>query len=104
MRYHREASSLGSWSGELETTSDVRVLLLMDNAVGSSQVALLSPPRGCLLLVTSRSHFTLPGLVARNLDELPHEDACALLLKIAPRIGGAAEVLLAGAARRGAGA
>jgi hypothetical protein len=40
--------------------------------------------------VTSRTHFTLPGLVARNLDELPHEDACDLLLKIAPRINGTA--------------
>jgi hypothetical protein len=67
-----------------------RVLLLMDNAAGASQVAPLSPPKGCLLLVTSRAHFTLPGLVARNLDELPHEDACDLLLRIAPRIGGAA--------------
>ncbi|HET9234887.1 MAG TPA: tetratricopeptide repeat protein, partial [Candidatus Eisenbacteria bacterium] len=43
------------------------------------------------LLVTSRNHFTLPGLVARNLDELPHEDACELLLKIEPRIGDAAD-------------
>jgi len=67
-----------------------RALLLMDNAADAPQVAPLSPPKGCLLLVTSRSRFTLPGLVARNLDELPHKDACDLLLEIEPRIGATA--------------
>jgi tetratricopeptide (TPR) repeat protein len=67
-----------------------RVLLLMDNAKDKGQVEPLIPPAGSLLLVTSRFHFTLPGLIVRDLDELPEEDARALLLRIAPRIGSSA--------------
>src|SRR6185295_5315675 len=61
-----------------------RTLLLMDNAARRDQVEPLLPPKGSLLLVTSRFHFTLPGLFARDLDELSAEDARILLLKIAP--------------------
>jgi hypothetical protein len=59
----------------------------MDNAASREQVEPLIPPVGSLLLVTSRFHFALPGLVYRDLDELPLKDARNLLLKIAPRIG-----------------
>ncbi|HEX9670605.1 MAG TPA: hypothetical protein VGC93_14125, partial [Thermoanaerobaculia bacterium] len=64
-----------------------RALLLMDNAASRAQVEPLIPPAGCALLVTSRFHFTLPGMVTRDLDELRPEDAEALLQRIAPRIG-----------------
>jgi len=64
-----------------------RALLLMDNAAGREQVEPLLPPRCCLLLVTSRFHFHVPGLVLKDLDELPEKDACDLLLHIAPRLG-----------------
>ena len=63
------------------------VLLLMDNASGPDRVEPLLPPAGCALLVTSRQRFALPGLTVRDLDLLPEEDACALLLGIAERIG-----------------
>jgi tetratricopeptide (TPR) repeat protein len=63
-----------------------RALLLMDNAADAEQVAPLIPPAGCLLLVTSRQHFTVPGLTAKNLDTLSAADARDLLLTIAPRI------------------
>jgi tetratricopeptide (TPR) repeat protein len=63
-----------------------RALLLMDNAKDVAQVEPLIPPAGCLLLVTSRQHFTLPGLFAKNLEQMPPEDARVLLLKIAPRL------------------
>jgi tetratricopeptide (TPR) repeat protein len=63
-----------------------RALLLMDNAADAEQVEPLIPPAGCLLLVTSRQHFTVPGLAAKNLDALNAEDARDLLLTIAPRI------------------
>jgi tetratricopeptide (TPR) repeat protein len=63
-----------------------RALLLMDNAHDAQQIAPLIPPPGCLLLVTSRKHFTLPGLVGKNLDKLPPADAHDLLLRIAPRL------------------
>jgi tetratricopeptide (TPR) repeat protein len=63
-----------------------RALLLMDNARDAQQAAPLIPPSGCLLLVTSRKHFTLPGLFEKNLDKLPPADARDLLLRIAPRL------------------
>jgi len=64
-----------------------RALVLMDNAAGPEQVAPLVPPDSCVLLVTSRRHFTLPGLFPLSLDALPPADARELLIKIAPRIG-----------------
>jgi tetratricopeptide (TPR) repeat protein len=70
-----------------------RALLLMDNAAGREQVEPLIPPDGCILLVTSRQHFTLPGLVAKDLDTLAPDEARALLLKIAPRIGKQADTI-----------
>jgi tetratricopeptide (TPR) repeat protein/pimeloyl-ACP methyl ester carboxylesterase len=70
---------------------DKRALLLMDNAKDAAQVKSLIPPEGCALLITSRFRFTLPGLHQRNLDTFRPDDATKLLLKIAPRIGPAAE-------------
>jgi tetratricopeptide (TPR) repeat protein len=65
-----------------------RVLLLLDNTAGAEQVRPLLPPAGCLLLVTSRQHITLPGLVVRDLDCLAPEKAAELLLRLAPRAAG----------------
>jgi tetratricopeptide (TPR) repeat protein len=70
-----------------------RTLLLLDNAASREHVEPLLPPKDSLLLMTSRFHFTLPGLVARDLDELPAADARDLLLKIAPRIGVGADAI-----------
>src|ERR1044072_8897372 len=70
----------------LSVLDSQRALLLMDNAANAAQVEPLIPPAGCLLLVTSRQHFTLPGLAAKNLDTLSAADARDLLLTIAPRI------------------
>ena len=67
-----------------------KCLLLMDNAKDAGQVEPLIPPKSCLLIVTSRSHFILPGMDGLNLEALPEEDAIKLLLEIAPRIGKAA--------------
>jgi tetratricopeptide (TPR) repeat protein len=64
-----------------------RALMLMDNARDREQVEPLIPPAGCALLVTSRRHFTLPGMFDQNLDALPRADAIKLLLNIAERIG-----------------
>ena len=70
-----------------------RALLLLDNAADRAQVEPLLPPPGVVLLVTSRRHFTLPGMLTRQLDALPPADARDLLLKIAPRIGGHAPAI-----------
>jgi len=63
-----------------------QAILLMDNAKDAQQVQPLIPPASCLLLITSRQRFTLPGFVAKDLDVLPPADARALLLRIAPRL------------------
>ena len=70
-----------------------RALLLLDNAANDGQVEPLLPPAGCAVLITSRIKFTLPGLAEKDLDILPLDKACELLLEIAPRIGNRAEEL-----------
>ena len=64
-----------------------RAILLMDNAASAEQVEPLIPPAGCVLLVTSRRLFMLPGSATKSLDTLTSDDARALLLAIAPRTG-----------------
>ena len=63
-----------------------RALLLLDNAHDADQVSGMQPPRGSLLLVTSRQRFSLPGLVGFDLNSLTTAEAAALLLRIAPRL------------------
>ncbi|TAK92732.1 MAG: tetratricopeptide repeat protein, partial [Verrucomicrobia bacterium] len=65
-----------------------RVLLLLDNAADADQVRPLLPPASCLLIVTSRAQFSLPGLAPRNIDCLLPANAQELLLKLAPRLEG----------------
>ncbi len=65
-----------------------RVLLLLDNAADADQVRPLLPPPNCLLLVTSRAQFHLPGFETRNLDCLKLEKAREFLLELAPRMKG----------------
>ncbi len=95
IRGYRPAQKLPEKEAELSglyhsVLDGQRAILLMDNARDAAQVTPLLPPTGCLLLVTSRWHFALPGLYAKNLDTLPPEDACKLLVAIAPRINGQA--------------
>jgi tetratricopeptide (TPR) repeat protein len=72
-----------------------RVLLLLDNAADARQVAALLPPGDCLALITARARFYLPGLVDHHLEALPAAEAQTLLLRIAPRAGGAAAEMAA---------
>ena len=96
VRAYHPADKLAEREGELRglylsVLDGQRALLLMDNAASAEQVEPLIPPAGCLLVVTSRQHFTVPGLAAKNLDTLSAADARDLLLTIAPRIGNQAD-------------
>jgi tetratricopeptide (TPR) repeat protein len=64
-----------------------RAILVLDNAAGREQVEELIPPSGCLLLVTSRKRFHLPGAFSLNIEPMSREESRDLLLAIAPRIG-----------------
>ncbi len=69
-----------------------RTLLLLDNAVNGAQIAPLVAsanglPDGCLMVVTSRQHLSLPGMFARRLDTLPPSEAQELLRRLLPRVG-----------------
>jgi hypothetical protein len=70
-----------------------RAIIIADNAKNAEQVEPLIPPPSCVLLVTSREWFSLPGLVPTSLDRLPLNDAASFLLKICPRIGKLADEL-----------
>ncbi len=64
-----------------------QALLLFDSAASSVQLSSLVPPAGCLMLVTGREPLSLPGMRSLRLDRLSMEEAQALLLALAPRIG-----------------
>ncbi len=71
--------------------SDKRAIVLLDNAAMAQQVTPLIAPGGCLTIVTSRQHISLPNSFLRNLEGLPEAEARDLLLKLMPRIGNHAE-------------
>jgi tetratricopeptide (TPR) repeat protein len=64
-----------------------RVLFLFDNVSDPEQLSPLLPPAGCTLLLTSQQQCSLPGLRRLVVGGLLPEDASALLLQWAPRIG-----------------
>jgi tetratricopeptide (TPR) repeat protein len=72
-----------------------RVLVFADDAFDTNQVQRLVPARGSCLLITSRHRILLPGAVTCVLKILSSSDSHALLMRIAPRIGNAAEEVAA---------
>ncbi len=74
----------------LSVLDGMKAIILAADAASDKQVRPLMPPPSCLLLVTSRKHFVLPGLTPMNLDCLTPQDAADLLLKICPRLDGCA--------------
>ena len=62
------------------------VLLFLDNAANAEQIQPLLPPPTCLLLVTSRKKFKLPGINVYEIGCLPPAESEKLVLTIAPRI------------------
>jgi len=77
----------------LSVLHEKRALLLMDNAKDAAQVNPLIPPATCYLLITSRQHFHLPGLFAKDLEQMQPDEARELLLNIARRMGEHADVI-----------
>ncbi|HEY3956621.1 MAG TPA: BTAD domain-containing putative transcriptional regulator [Streptosporangiaceae bacterium] len=80
------AERAGLWRDYL---AGKRVLLVLDDAVGSDQVEPLLPgTAGSLVLVTSRRHLTaLADAQVIGLDVLPAREAAALLVRLAARPG-----------------
>jgi len=70
-----------------------RALLFLDNARSAEQIAPLSPPESCALLVTSRWTFSVPGLENRRVGVMSQENAERFLLELCPRIGDQADKL-----------
>jgi tetratricopeptide (TPR) repeat protein/transcriptional regulator with XRE-family HTH domain len=66
-----------------------RLLLILDDAVSSEQVAPLLPGcGGSLVLITSRRHLSaLDGAVPISLDTLPPDQAAELLVRLTGRTG-----------------
>lgn len=67
----------------LSVLAEKRILIFLDNAANDDQVAPLLPPKSCILLITSRFRFALPGLLPKNLNTLPTDQARDLLQRIA---------------------
>lgn len=61
---------------------DRRVFLYLDNVADAAQISSLIPPRGCGMLVTSRSPIALAGIISIRLHELNPSEARELLLRI----------------------
>jgi tetratricopeptide (TPR) repeat protein len=61
-------------------------LILADDASDAQQVRALLPPRGSALVVTSRVRFTLPGMLALDLEPLGEEAAVRLLRQLCGRL------------------
>lgn len=66
--------------------NDRRVLILLDHAADAAQMRPLIPPRGSVLLITSRNALVLPGMVNISLDQLSPEEAITLFRSISPQV------------------
>jgi tetratricopeptide (TPR) repeat protein len=70
---------------------DKRAIVLLDNAANAQQLQPLIAPNGCLTIVTSRQHVSLPNSFLRHLEGLPEPESRDLLLKLMPQLGHQAE-------------
>ena len=63
-----------------------KTIIFLDDVANAEQIASIIPPENCLLILTSRHRFVLPGLYQKHVRRLSVDDAEALLLKISNRI------------------
>jgi len=68
------------------TISMKRTILFLDNVFDASQIMPLFTFKNSFLLITSRRHFTIPGLHSLRLDVLNENDGERLLSEICPRL------------------
>jgi tetratricopeptide (TPR) repeat protein len=61
-----------------------RALIFLDHAANEAQVTPLIPPKGCVLLMTSRNTLVLPGMFSLTLDQLSPKEAMDLFHGISP--------------------
>jgi tetratricopeptide (TPR) repeat protein len=62
-----------------------RALLLFDNVADDAQARPLTPPPGCILIITSRDALALPGATRFTVEQLQPGEARDLLCKVAGR-------------------
>jgi len=77
-----------------ETFSNLKVLLLLDNASSSTQLRRLLPRQLSAVIVTARTEFSVK-LYTLSLHKLRTEDARAMLIQIAPECAKMSQRLLA---------
>jgi len=63
-----------------------KIFIFYDNVRDENQLRPLLPPKSCILFITSRQYFALPGLDAIKLDVLNSIDAVSLVREIAPKV------------------
>ena len=63
-----------------------KALLFFDNARSADQIAPLTPPATCAMLVTSRWTFNVSGLKNRRVDVMGEDEAVMFLLELCPHI------------------
>ncbi len=64
-----------------------KVFLFFDNARSADQIAKLTPPETCAMLVTSRWTFSVAGLQTHKVGVMEEKEAIDFLLELCSRIG-----------------
>ena len=83
LRNATEEELSGAYQSSL---AEKKTIIFLDNAHDASQIMPLRPPSNSLMLVTSRLHFTIPGLHSVELDVLNKSESARLLKEICPRL------------------